>query len=468
VIIPPGNREVRLAPPLAEWPKRMEANRRLLEASPWADLRRLARSELERAWGVPSGEPLLMTGHQPEFVHPGIWARFLLLDLLAQRWGWKGAAFSVDFDLADGLAVEVPFLCASELLRRKVRLSLEGGGTFESLAAPSPEAWKHFLTEIDGDLDCQAGARAQHAFRRVFDFTPPANVAFPSFLISLRRFWEGGPQYPEFTFSSLTRMESFQQFALSLISNARPFAETLNAALAAWRMRHRARSTAVPFPDLATSGGKVELPFWWIEGGQRLPLFLRDDHLEAGSRILGPTGGMLHEGAIRPRAVTLTLYLRLAMADLFLHGAGGADYEEVTDEVILKYFGFQPPAYASASLTLFLPGLEIPLNQWKRFLRDLEQRPEHYLARLQREALAECIKEKAALLEAGKLDRAGYRHLQELNQRLRQPLRAQIISLERRVAWAEEAHKVSAFRGYPFLFYQAEEVRSLLERVDAG
>ena len=38
--------------------------------------------------------------------------------------------------------------------------------------------------------------------------------------------------------------------------------------------------------------------------------------------------------ALRPRALTLTLFARLCVADFFIHGIGGGKYDEVTDRII--------------------------------------------------------------------------------------------------------------------------------------
>ncbi|MCX5976162.1 MAG: hypothetical protein NTV33_04870 [Coprothermobacterota bacterium] len=461
MIIPPGNREARLNPALEIWPHLVEANRRLPLAPMLEDLRAQARREFADLTGLSPSQPLVMTGHQPEFVHPGVWMRFLLLDLLRQRWGLEGAAFAVDSDLADEPAVEVPFLCRGELLRRRVELATEGGATYESLLSPSAEAWRRFCKVIEEALACPAGARARLAFRRVGSFIPPAG-SFPAFSVALRRFWEGTPSYPEIHLSVITRIPSFGRFFLLLAEQALSFAVTLNTALAGWRVRHRARSTAVPFPDLEIGPGRVELPFWWEKEGRRSPLFLKEGQLWIQDQPLGTIKEALAAAAIRPRAVSLTLFMRLCLADLFLHGAGGADYEEVTDEVILRFFHATPPAFVSATLTLFLPGEEPSAGSLKRLLRDLEQRPERYLANSQRAALIAVITQKSATMSSGKLDRTGYRALQAANEGLRRPLRGQITALEKRVADAESARDVLSFRGYPFFFFQTEELRELL------
>lgn len=53
--------------------------------------------------------------------------------------------------------------------------------------------------------------------------------------------------------------------------------------------------------------------------------------------------------------MTLTCFLRLFMADQFVHGIGGARYDQVTDRVIERWFGLRAPAFAVTTATLLFP-----------------------------------------------------------------------------------------------------------------
>lgn len=84
---------------------------------------------------------------------------------------------------------------------------------------------------------------------------------------------------------------------------------------------------------------------------------------------------------LRSRALVTTLFARLALGDLFLHGIGGAKYDQVTDAIIQRLFGFQPPGFLVLSATLLLP---VPrqrvtpqdARRIDRQLRDLDYHPE--------------------------------------------------------------------------------------------
>src|SRR5204863_8134293 len=87
---------------------------------------------------------------------------------------------------------------------------------------------------------------------------------------------------------------------------------------------------------------------------------------------------------LRPRALITTMYARLVLSDLFIHGIGGAKYDELTDFIIRRFFGIEPPAYVTATATFRLP-IERPnvslddVRQNARRIRELRYRPESFL-----------------------------------------------------------------------------------------
>ena len=58
---------------------------------------------------------------------------------------------------------------------------------------------------------------------------------------------------------------------------------------------------------------------------------------------------------LRTRALITTLFARLFLGDLFLHGIGGAKYDQVTDLLVERFFGVKPPGYMTLTATLRLP-----------------------------------------------------------------------------------------------------------------
>ncbi len=60
---------------------------------------------------------------------------------------------------------------------------------------------------------------------------------------------------------------------------------------------------------------------------------------------------------LRPRALLTTMYLRLFVADLFVHGIGGGKYDQLTNGIIREFAGIDPPPMAVATATLQLTDL---------------------------------------------------------------------------------------------------------------
>ena len=144
-----------------------------------------------------------------------------------------------------------------------------------------------------------------------------------------------------------------------------------------YRAWYKIRNAAHPVPDLAEEDGWLEAPLWlWnAEKPQRRRLFAR----QAGRELLvsnretiefrlplTPDGDAAAAAAqlhalsqrglkIRSRALITTLWARLVLGPVFIHGIGGAKYDQVTDLLIQRFFGLQPPAMTVLSATLHLP-----------------------------------------------------------------------------------------------------------------
>src|SRR6185503_13399807 len=49
------------------------------------------------------------------------------------------------------------------------------------------------------------------------------------------------------------------------------------------------------------------------------------------------------------------MFFRLMLADQFVHGIGGGRYDQVTDDVISRFFEIDPPRFAVTTATLYFP-----------------------------------------------------------------------------------------------------------------
>lgn len=376
------------------------------------------------------------TSHQPDLFHAGIWVREFVLEELAAR-GWKATYFE-----ADGASCRVEAVVPGfSPLRVERRLLAEG--RLESLPAPGQGEWSQFLDRLpmpvhhhwleESNLGRFLAGLRQHA--------APNRLA---------RRWQ----------SDWTSDPAFDRLMEPILADPAGFREVFNRVCREERARHGWRSRAHPFPDLREQGSRIELPLWcegravWLDRARRGTLWVGEREVLERSRL-------------RPRAFLWTAFCRL-QADLYLHGTGGAAYDQATDLILRQFFRLEPPPYAVAWLNYFLDlpaDLRTPIRQaelgarlWQ--LRHNPQRflPEHTLA-----------KEKARLLEELSQASRGHkarltRELKELNRRLSSELEPLAQSLEKQRAEAAlGARELAAarFRGYSWLVVDPRRLRAI-------
>jgi hypothetical protein len=201
-------------------------------------------------------------------------------------------------------------------------------------------------------------------------------------------------------------LPAFHRFSAHLLAHLPRLWDIYNAAIAEYRREHHVRSTAHPAPELVADGAWLEAPFWiWTNSdplrrrlfvkqqGDRLELSDRgqlqfsldaspDGELDVAAEQLAALAGQGIK--LRTRALITTLMARLMLGDLFLHGIGGAKYDQLTDRLIQGFFDLQPPSFLVASATLRLPiarpAVDVgDLRRNAQDLRDLEFHPERYL-----------------------------------------------------------------------------------------
>lgn len=464
------------------------------------DLRRAARARVlqlavsyMRTLGLSAspagGDSLWMvTGHQPFLFHPGIWFKHLLVNRLAAG-GITALSIPVDSDAFEEIGADVPHADGSLRIVRETLLRTAADIPYEAQRPPQPAQWRQFLDRIAAHLQTLPDGQIGEVFSR---FVAGAGVIgggndIGTFLTAVRRRHEGDRRYLEVAASHVSHTPEFLTFFLHLVRDGDRFADAYNRHLRAYRDRYNVRTAAQPFPDLEQDGPRVELPFWILQDGRRRTVFAGRT---AGSWTLWVNGQAVRnveEGAgiesltgleIRPKALTLTAFTRLCLADLFVHGVGGGRYDRVTDAVIADYFGITPPRYAVVTATLHLPLGEFDTGEQRqrlqRRLLELRHNPERALVSPSNSQRA-MIEEKWRLIPA--LDgepltrrdrRLATQRIREINDQLSQVLAAERAAVERQLRDLGEAGAASAaatHRAYPFCFFPPEAVDELIDSV---
>ncbi len=344
---------------------------------------------------IPPQPPrLILAGHQPELFHPGVWFKNFVLDRIARQHEAVAVNLVVDHDTCRRASVRVPTGSAEQPTVETVEFDAAAFHTssFTSASFTSAAAvpWEDRAI-ADIDTFRSFGKRAGELLRPLVA-EPLLGALWPlaieaadrgatlgESLAQARHALEGqiGLETLEVPLSRLCRGEAFAWFAAWLLAEAPRVRQVYNDAVRDYRQANRVRSASHPVPDLADDGEYCESPLWvWSRSNPRrrhafvarrrggLTLSDREGWscdvpaIDAGSaraaveRLLALDG----EGVrLRPRALTTTWYARVVLGDLFVHGIGGAKYDEVTDRIIAKLFGIAPPAYLTATATLHLP-----------------------------------------------------------------------------------------------------------------
>jgi hypothetical protein len=280
-------------------------------------------------------------------------------------------------------------------------------------------------------------------------------------VVTARRLYEApaATTYGEVFITEQASTPSFTRFAGRLVCDAERFATIFNEEVRAYRARWRLRSAAHPFPELSVEGGTIETPVWALVGGTRRRVaFERANgriHLEGAGTIEAGSdeasvARALGESGLRvvPRAVALTMFERLCVADLFVHGVGGSRYEAITDRVIERWLGITPPPFAVVSLTMRLPvtsatQIDRRISELRQALHVAKHNPDRLLAyaaiddpreRTIVEALVARKRELVArTAEPGADKRAVGETIREVNARLREALAPLVSAIEREI-----------------------------------
>ena len=351
-------------------------------------------------------QPVFLAGHQPQLFHPGVWFKNFALGWLARQHRAQAVNLVIDSDTIKSVALRVPGGSAEHPVLSAIEMDRPGPSIpYEERLIEDREVLESF------------GRRAARQIRPLVSH-PLIEQYWPmvvarsretgnlgACLAQSRHQLEGcwGSATLELPQSRVCDLPSFARFTCHLLAHLPRLRMIYNEVVAEYRRTHHLRSAAHPVPDLATDDDWLEAPYWiWtVDEPQRRRLFAKhfDDEILLTDRRnlrislpLSPESDaapaaerLLEHNAqgikIRSRALITTLWARVVLGDLFLHGIGGAKYDQVTDGICAQFFGLKPPRYLAVSATLCLPvphhrTTEDDVRRVNHRLRELTYHPE--------------------------------------------------------------------------------------------
>lgn len=319
--------------------------------------REITRREL----GLSGAAKAIASGHQTLLWHPGILAKYLVMDALAVSHGLATANLVVD-QHAEGFGdFEIPFRKTDgslavkriELCRPRPRKDVPMG-RHEAFTPPrSPE--------LGDEVPPSVASGVKRIFEAVYGHrqAPNAAMQMARALADLMKPWVR----PMVDVSSTDLLNTSLGRAMLRAMADDPWrcAECYNRAVNAL--------PEVGIAPLLIRDDYVELPLWRIrEDGRRMHAYDADVEAElsgqrsavGGQRTAKQSSDVTRHSSfdLMPRALLMTAIARLGMCDLFIHGTGGANYDRAMELWIREWLGVEVGSIAMATADVRLPLIE--------------------------------------------------------------------------------------------------------------
>lgn len=437
-----------------------------------------------------SAAAIVFSGHQPTLFHPGVWYKNFRLSNIARSANAIAINLVVDNDLAGAAALQLPQFGQSKTGQRKPTAAARW--SVIALDSPSQAIPFEMRTVRDDKLFASFARRASQSIAALWHGlalpspTDPivtqlwpeviqASKALAGFT-AIRALGHGlaagrhrlesqnGLSTLEIPVSHIAGSESFARFAGFIIERIAEFQKIYNDVLHRYRALNRIRSSAHPVPELGRVGKWFEAPFWiWThQSPNRTPMMVRlsgqeieistlektatnsvvatvgvsewSQWLVEQNQVIQATGQGIF---IRPRALITTMFVRLLASDLFIHGIGGAKYDQLTDQIVSEFFGLPIPGYQIDTGTWHLPADEVPatfptdVTARTQTLRQMHFHPETFID-VPDSATAAVIQSKreAIKMDSGKDAMRRHQAIESANGQLRDVIDDQRVTLE--------------------------------------
>jgi len=440
----------------------------------------------------PITQPLVLTGHQPVLFHGGLAYKYQRTEDFCAANSAIGVAVIIDTDSGDPGAFVYPSrVQAAEspihIVEETYCSSASDFGHAKFLPAEQLEqlgerVTTHLQTGALTDAAMQFGS-THHMVRALAQ----AGVS-PCEANTICRWTAGiGGRLLELPLSDICDFPEAMALTVDLIMRAAKFAETYNAELDQFRVDHKIRNPANPFPNMPVSDvAGQELPFWVYDSsdGRRRRLSVRTDKsgvqlFADGDQVCRATCDVLQthlktlqRSGIRlvPRGALVSTWLRLLFADLFVHGLGGEHYDPFTDRLIETWWQMTPSPFVTASASQYLfvserTGLQ-KLESVESQLRDLRFNPQRHFGTgaftdEQERKLQVLIDRKQSAIASMKTAHADGRSAKDIGheiQLISDEIRASVDAafqndLDRLAAISPETKAAWNCRTYPWFFF---------------
>ncbi|MEM7312350.1 MAG: hypothetical protein AAF497_04280 [Planctomycetota bacterium] len=413
---------------------------------------------------------LILSGHQPQLFHAGVWFKNFLIHRLAMEQKAISINLVIDNDLCRSPSLRVPTGTAQNPSSEAI--------AYDATVSPIPYEER---TIQDENLFSDFGQRAADSIGELVhdpiikELWPLATAVakrtnnLGECLSQARHGLEAtwGLRTLELPLGAAVESDAFRLFAAQVLLHIDDFGKAYNDRIEEYRRVNKIRSHSHPVPLLSRPSGPqgdwFEAPFW-IWNSEQPERRAVEVQLHGNHFIIRPAGTSnelrldIHSSSsvqdvtaafaklreqgwkLRPRALMTTMYARLFLSDLFVHGIGGAKYDQLTDALVGDWFSMAPPAFLTATATLKLPIARAPIEQddvrqIEGLIRELHYHPdcsEPDVVHIDVEKFEELVNQKKKLLRAipPKRQKKNWNNeIQSLNEQLREYVSRSIETL---------------------------------------
>jgi len=184
--------------------------------------------------------------------------------------------------------------------------------------------------------------------------------------------------------SKLSESKAFQDYVTSLLIDFETFTDCYNSAIQKADINN---GISILGRKTISSNQFREFPLWVLTPERTQSTLLLSLDCDDTLILSTNTGTILHVGqkdthtvfeklkrkgyALRPKAILLTLFIRLYLSDWFIHGVGGSLYETINNFLLVDYFGINGLSYGVATFTSYLFGNDfVELKQYSDYLHE--------------------------------------------------------------------------------------------------
>lgn len=433
---------------------------------------------------------LIATGHQPELFHPGVWIKHLAVGALARKRGVIGLNLVIDNDTLNSTTMRVPVGTRDALTVENIAFDTTRPALpWEEAAVLDRAVFDSFADRVSARIKrWSLTPFLNNVWQHVSHCShsdPNLARCFTAARARVEHDWGLGNL--ELRMSRLCESTSFRRFALHLLRNAERLRAIYNDTVAEYRRLNRIRNASHPVPDLQRVDDWIESPLWmWRSGAtsrgrvfvnQRAGQLTIADAPDSSRVVVKLAANSINDDLsrldelsrlgwrLRSRALTTTCFARLCMSDVFVHGIGGAKYDEITDRLMTRFFGVTAPRFVTLSATALLPFAPpfktsaADVLRIKHQLRDTQQNAQRHLSTTMSAHLNALLIEREALVreqhdsDARRLafphpqqrDDSGYRRYRRLRE-LTHELAASTLDIQSRLMSeiARYEHEVAA------------------------